>query len=121
MENWRETSGSEITGFILGGFVYTGAWLSIFGSVFPPLFFLWIVFGAVALGGLAGFALGQGRLITPLLIALIVLFTGLIPSFRGPDVPSGSPGELSLVFLFGWPLLLGVSGLSFHLENAIRE
>lgn len=118
MGNWTDPFSTGTLGFLLGGVLYASVWLAIFESGSSLLFYAWIVGGGVALGGLAGFALGQERLISPLVIAMIVLLLGLIPSHTGPDSPPASPGLLSVVFLFGWPVLLGLSGLFFRIEKS---
>lgn len=121
MVNWSDVPKNKLVGFVPGGVLYASAWVAIFSKSSTLQFYAWVVAEGVALGGLAGFGFVRERLITPLLFALFVLLLGLIPSYRGPDVPPSSPGELSLVFLFGWPVLLGLTGLLFRVETALRN
>ncbi|MCD2204900.1 hypothetical protein [Halobacterium sp. KA-6] len=108
-------NGGEI-GLVLGAVLYAGVWLAVFGSGSPITFYLWIAFGGLALGGLAGFTLGRERLVTPVSLALLVLLVGGLPT-GGVDGGLSSPGAYSMVFIFGWPLLFVLAGLLALIEH----
>ncbi|MCD2200752.1 hypothetical protein LPA44_12710 [Halobacterium sp. KA-4] len=103
-------------GLVLGAVLYAGVWLRVFGSGSPFTSYLWISFGGLALGGLAGFTLGRERLVTPVSLALLVLLVGVL-STGGVDGGMSSPGAYSMVFIFGWPLLFVLAGLLALVEH----
>jgi len=110
------------TGLALGAVLYASVWLAVFGlgSGSPVTFYVWVASGGIAMGGLAGFALGREGLVTPLSVAILVLLLGLLPT-GGVDGGASSPGMYSLAFLFGWPLFFVLAGLLALLERSVSD